>query len=79
LEGSFGRVFFKKLRKTPNSVTGLITAHVKMAETNAETAAMPNAEPVSAMSLLKQRQARSMDDDSAKVPREENMSYDLGR
>ncbi len=50
-----------------------------MADTNSETVAMPNAEPVSAMSLLKQRQARSMDDDSTKGPREENMSYDLGR
>jgi hypothetical protein len=50
-----------------------------MAETNSENPTMPNAEPVSAMSLLKQRQARSMDDDSAKGPREENMSCDLGR
>ena len=50
-----------------------------MAETNSEVAAMPNAEPVSAMSLLKQRQARNTDDDSVKGPREENMSYDLGR
>jgi hypothetical protein len=49
-----------------------------MADENTVEAAS-NPTPVSAMGLLQKRQARLMEDDSGKGPREEYMSYDLGR
>lgn len=50
-----------------------------MAEIDSTHDAGNDPAPVSAMSLLQKRQARLTDDDGGKGPREEYMSYDLGR
>ena len=59
--------------------TGPAQTHVKTEMANETETADISPAPISAMALLQQRQARTVEDDSNRGPREENMTYDLGR